>query len=197
MAKKKKINNKKFLRVDYSNILQDDNPKLREISDAVQFPLNKENDLIMKQMIDYVRSSQNPNEAKIRKLKTAVGISAIQIGHLRRLIYIRTLDEFNNPLEEFALINPIIKSLGNEKCYVEGGEGCLSVKKAYVGIVPRSFTIKLEAIDYFTDRVIEIEAKGYSAVVIQHELDHLDGILFYDRINKLDPNFKPKNAIKI
>lgn len=198
MAKERDINVKKIAkRLSYNDIIKDDNKLIREISVDVSFPLNKDDKETMHQMIDYVRSSQNEELAKKNNLKPAYGISAIQIGRNRKLIFIRIESEFGGIPEEFALINPKVIEKSTTKAYLADGEGCLSVENLHKGYVLRPYAIKIQATDFFTSREVEIEAKGLTAIVLQHEMDHLLGILYYDRINKLDPFKVEPKSIKI
>jgi peptide deformylase len=148
-------------------------------------------------MIDYVRSSQNPDEASARNLRPAYGISAIQIGHKKKLMFIRIENEFGGTPEEFALINPKIVEKSDNTAYLANGEGCLSVDEEYEGYIHRSYSVKLVATDFFTNREVEIDARGLTAIIFQHEMDHLLGIMFYDRINKLNPFNVMNKSIKI
>jgi peptide deformylase len=77
-----------------------------------------------------------------------------------------------------ALINPEVTPIGRE--IVEGWEGCLSVPDIR-GLVPRTREISVRAYDR-DGRRIELRAGGFTARVIQHETDHLDGVLFFDRM---------------
>jgi peptide deformylase len=199
MAKEKnKLKTKNMNRITMEDVIKEGSPILREISDDVALPISKEDRNTLNQMIDYVRSSQNPEEAGLRNLRASVGLSAIQLGIPKKLVYVRAINSQNIVIDEFALINPKITFKSDKTCYIEGGEGCLSVDDdKYKGNVSRHHVIKVEAIDFFTDRLVEIEAKGFTSIVLQHEIDHLHGIMFFDRINKLDSNYVPKNAIKI
>ncbi|BDV03510.1 MAG: peptide deformylase 2 [Candidatus Hepatoplasma scabrum] len=200
MAQQNKVKIKQEDRISIKNIIDDSNPKLREISFDVPYPLSKEDKLIMHQMIDYVRSSVDPNRDQNdkRELRPAYGISAIQLGYPKKMLFIHVPNEFGKEPEEFALVNPKVIQYTDKKAYLAGGEGCLSVNASHPGYVLRSYGIKIVAIDYFTDREVEIDAKGLTAVVLQHEIDHLLGILFYDRINKLQPFILiDKKAIKL
>jgi len=80
-----------------------------------------------------------------------------------------------------AIINPEITPIGDEM--IEDWEGCLSIPDIR-GRVPRARSIVVNALDRFGKR-IELEAQGYAARVIQHETDHLDGVLFFDRMKSL------------
>ncbi len=102
---------------------------------------------------------------------TGVGLAAPQIGILKQIIVIDTQDE-----EPFALINPeIITSEG----LVDSEEGCLSCPEEY-GIVKRAEKIKVKALNELGEE-IEFEAEGFLAIVLQHEIDHLKGVLFIDK----------------
>jgi len=108
-----------------------------------------------------------------------VGLAAPQIGeNLRALVVdISTKDEENNLME---LINPEIKySSGTQS----SEEGCLSIPGYYSNIT-RKKTITVEALDRNGDK-IEIQAEDLLSRVLQHEIDHLDGTLFFDKMPKL------------
>lgn len=154
--------------------------------------------MLMNQMIDYVRSSQDHNEAKDRNLRPAYGISAVQLGQPKKMMYIRIEKNQAMEPEEFALVNPRVIERSKNESALEGGEGCLSVERDVSGYVVRPSSVKIIAIDYFTEREVEIEAHGLTAIVLQHEMDHLSGVMFYDRINslapkKIDPSVKRIN----
>lgn len=102
-----------------------------------------------------------------------VGLAATQIGRLRRLIVIDP-DEETGPV---ALVNPTITWRSEEE--EVGSEGCLSLGEISVDVA-RATQITLTAHD-LQGNELEIEAQDFSARVIQHEVDHLDGILIIDR----------------
>lgn len=112
-----------------------------------------------------------------------VGLAAPQVHEGVRL-FVASLDEGDDggEPEPMALVNPEITVVEPE--LVEGWEGCLSIPDIR-GRVPRPRAIKVRAFDRNGDRV-EIQAHDYPARVIQHETDHLDGILFFDRMRSLD-----------
>ena len=103
-----------------------------------------------------------------------VGIAAPQVGILRRMVAVQRFDKESEPFEFY--INPeIVERIGEKKC---GGEGCLSVPEIR-GEVERWQIIRLRYRDeQFVEREETIE--GFTAVIFQHELDHLDGKLFID-----------------
>ena len=113
-----------------------------------------------------------------------VGLAAPQIHESLR-VFVATLDagdENDNPSDPIAIINPEITVATSE--IVEDWEGCLSIPDIR-GRVPRAREIKVRAFDRHGER-IEFQAVTFSARVIQHETDHLDGILFFDRMKSLD-----------
>jgi peptide deformylase len=103
-----------------------------------------------------------------------VGLAAPQVGSLRRLVVVRFGDEGEQVL---ALCNPRITWRSEEE--ETDSEGCLSIGEVSVD-VPRAVAIRLEAQD-IAGRPLELEPEGFPARVIQHELDHLDGVLILDR----------------
>lgn len=113
-----------------------------------------------------------------------VGLAANQIGSLERIVVIDVSEDRN---ELRHLVNPeIIERSGKKK----GEEGCLSIPN-YRDNVERSTTLKVRAQDA-TGKHFEFEADGLLAVCIQHEIDHLDGILFIDRLSRLKREFFKK-----
>lgn len=109
-----------------------------------------------------------------------VGLAGPQVGVMRRIIVVHVPGEYigeGEPDIRATLINPeIVKGHGREVAT----EGCLSIP-GWIGDVPRYDAITVKAID-LNNRDIRIKAQGYYARVIQHEVDHLDGILFVDRV---------------
>ena len=113
-----------------------------------------------------------------------VGLAAPQVHEGLRL-FVANLDhdDAGEPASEpIAIINPEITPVGSETD--EDWEGCLSIPDIR-GRVPRAREIKVKAFDRRGER-IELQAHDYSARVIQHETDHLDGILFFDRMRAFD-----------
>ena len=77
--------------------------------------------------------------------------------------------------------------------YLQGGEGCLSVDEQIDGYVVRYARITIRAYD-MDGNELKLRLKGYPAIVLQHEIDHLNGIMFYDHINQDNPFTIPENA---
>ena len=105
-----------------------------------------------------------------------IGLAATQLGRPRRVLVYRVEPE--SPLN--ALINPEIVWSGEETETLE--EGCLSLPRVLVD-VERAVYIRVRAFDEFGDELV-IEASGLEARVIQHEMDHLDGVLILDRTSR-------------
>ncbi|CCF83861.1 polypeptide deformylase [Nitrolancea hollandica Lb] len=109
-----------------------------------------------------------------------VGLAAPQVGILRRIIVVGVpagMDHEDDPAVDLALVNPeIVRASGRQV----GPEGCLSIPN-WVGDVPRWMNVTVKARD-LDDKEVRIKARGYLARVLQHEIDHLDGVLFVDRI---------------
>ena len=117
-------------------------------------------------------------------LRPGMGMAAVQIGVLKR--YIVIVQETDEGFESYIVINPKMVSNSNEMIYVEDGEGCLSVNRELEGIVPRYARCTIEGYDMEGNK-IKIRAREELAIAFQHELDHLEGKLFVDHIDKKNP----------
>jgi len=117
-----------------------------------------------------------------------IGLAATQVNFHQRIIVIDISDECNQPL---CLINPKIIEKNGE---IEGEEGCLSVPNYYES-VKRANEIKVIALNELGE-LSEIDAREMLAVCIQHEMDHLKGILFVDHLSKLKQKRLKKKAEK-
>ena len=112
---------------------------------------------------------------------TAVAIAAPQIGVSKRIFIIEDQSEDRDSLPSFVAINPKLTKLSKKTDEV--GEGCLSIPE-YYGVVKRSRNVTLRALDE-NGQLYERGAGKLLAQIIQHENDHLDGILFVDRAIKV------------
>ncbi|MBR5341290.1 MAG: peptide deformylase [Erysipelotrichaceae bacterium] len=180
--------------INNETIIKDDNELIRRKSADVSLPVSDEDRALLMDMLKYVDNSTVPEIAEKENLRPAVGISAIQVGVPKKMTAIIIKDEDGNKTCEYALVNPKIISNSVEKACLESGEGCLSVADAHEGFVYRSARVKVKAYDILQEKEILIKADGYLAIVLQHELDHFKGILFYDHINRKDPFHKEANA---
>lgn len=131
---------------------------------------------IVKDLFDTLDSTENPG----------VGMAAPQIGVSKRIIvfgYKGDVDEGGNVRDQvprMALINPEIQKCSQEK--IEMDEGCFSVPLTF-GPVVRPKKIKLTALDAKGNK-IKLNVSGYTARVIQHEIDHLNGVIFTDLVTE-------------
>ncbi len=176
------------------DIVREGHPALRNKSVDVQLPLSNEDKQILDDMMIYLKNSQDEDLAKKYNLRAGVGIAAPQIGINKNLFVTRF--EFEDKHYHYKFVNPKIISHSVELAYLAGGEGCLSVDREVEGYVVRNARVTVRAFNENSEP-IKIRFKGYPAIVIQHEIDHLNGIMFYDHINKDNPFFKPDNAIEI
>ncbi len=119
-----------------------------------------------------------------------IGLAAPQVGESMRL-FIVDLTLNKEPGKKLVLINPVIKEVEGKEV---GEEGCLSVPGVSEN-VERDYKVLLKAIN-LDEKEIEIEAEGLLSRVFQHEIDHLDGVLFVDRLSYLKKKFAVKKAKK-
>lgn len=177
------------------NIVRDGHPALREPAEPVELPPTDADKQQLADMIEFVKNSQNPELAEKYKLRPGVGLAAPQINIKKRMIAVHAEDA-SGKLYSYALFNPKIVSHSVEKSYLTSGEGCLSVDEAIPGYVPRYARIRVKGTTLEGEN-IDIRLKGFPAIVFQHEIDHLNGVMFYDHIDKENPFKEPENAIAI
>lgn len=167
-------------------ILNDSQNILHEVCDEVSLPLSNEDEKILFEMLDYLKKSQDDKYAEKHHIRSGVGLAAPQIG-LKKRMYVVYYQNEDGKIIEYALVNPRIISNSTKLCALSGGEGCLSVKEDRKGYVYRYYKVTIKAYNMLVKKEVVITARGYDAIVLQHELDHLNGIVYYDRINKMDP----------
>ncbi len=177
-----------------SDILDDRKSNvLRKKSNEVTFPMEESDITLINNMIMYLRNSQDEEYAEKNNIRAGMGLSAVQLGVLKRFFVISYKKE-DGTFEEYKVVNPKIISHSEEQVYVEEGEGCLSINRYVEGIVPRFARVSIEYFDEYGNRKT-IRVREEIAVAFQHEIDHLDGILFPDRIDKKDP-FKNQDNMR-
>ena len=148
-------------------ILTEPNKLLRQISQPVEKVGELEREL-MNDMLETMYSAKG------------IGLAAIQIGVPKRIIVMDLSKEENKKLPMY-FVNPLITEKNNEKTTYE--EGCLSVPNQFAEI-DRPSKCKVEYLD-FNGNKQTLQAEGLLATCIQHEMDHLEGILFIDYLSKL------------
>jgi peptide deformylase len=169
-------------------IVFDPHPILRKRALPVSVPLNQQDRDILESLLTYIELSQDKKFAEKYKIREGVGLAAPQIGISKRLLAVSYGDKPNRI--RYALANPVVIKNSVKKIAIPTGEGCLSIKVPIDGYVYRSQKISVKAYDLLSDDEVIIDAVGFDAIVLQHEIDHLNGILYYDHINKTDPFFE-------
>ena len=159
-------------------ILTEPNKILRQVSRPVE-SVSKEEQILMDDMLETMYAANG------------IGLAAIQIGVPKRIIVMDlSRDEKNKEPRYF--VNPIIKNKNSDKATYE--EGCLSVPNQFAEI-DRPSTCVVEYLDYDGKKQI-LNAEGLLATCIQHEMDHLEGILFIDYLSKLKKSMILKKLSK-
>ena len=185
------------MKYNNNNIVTDTGELIREKSEKVTLPLNAEDRATLESLYKYVLDSTDPVLSEEENLSPAVGIAAIQVGIKKKMIAVVIRGEDDEIIYQYALANPRIVSHSIEEVYLAGGEGCLSVPEMHQGYVYRHRRVKVKGYDMLTDKNVEIKASDYLAIVLQHEIDHFNGILYYDRINKENPFYEKEGAHRI
>ena len=159
-------------------ILTEPNKILRQISKPVD-RVGKEEQKLMDDMLETMYAAHG------------IGLAAIQIGIPKRIIVldISRNEEKKNPM---YFINPVIQNKDSQKATYE--EGCLSVPNQFAEI-DRPKTCRVEYLDYYGKKSF-LDAEGLLATCIQHEMDHLEGILFIDYLSKLKKSMIIKKLSK-
>ena len=115
-----------------------------------------------------------------RPHEIAVALAAVQIDRLYRIVIVRVDFDNKEDRDFITLINPEIVKYEGE--VVTEHEGCLSVKDVY-GAVPRHTKVRVKAVDE-EGREVRLKVEGFTARVLQHEIDHTNGIVFVDHIDQ-------------
>ena len=175
------------------DILDEKDKRLRQVSKEVEFPLTKKDKELIDEMLEYLHNSQIDELAEKYDLRPGMGLSAIQLGVAKR--YFVVVHEYEEgKFDNYVIINPKIISNSVEKIYVTDGEGCLSVNRPVPGIIPRYARVTIEGYD-MEGRKIHVRAREDLAICFQHEMDHLNGIIFVDHIDPKNP-FKGKDEMR-
>lgn len=176
-----------------SDILDEKCKILHQVSEEVTFPMSESDKKMIDEMIEHLTLSQIPEKAEELNLRPGMGMAAVQVGILKRF-FVVVYEYEEQKFETYVLVNPKIVSESNEMIYVEEGEGCLSVNRPTEGIVPRHARVTMEGFDQ-EGNPVRYRAREDLAVAFQHEYDHLNGILFTDKIDKKNP-FKDQDKMR-
>ncbi|XMB87043.1 peptide deformylase [Mycoplasmatota bacterium WC44] len=176
-------------------IIKEGNPLLKRKAVEVKLPLSDEDKMTITFMMQHLIKSQIPEIAEAEGIQPGVGIAAPQIGVSKRMFCIYTTD-LNDKLHKYAFINPVVQEKSEEMIYLPDGEGCLSVDREVPGIVLRHKEIKVNTLVYDIEKKITkkmtLKLTNLLSIIFQHEFDHLEGILYVDRVQ--DTDNIPKNA---
>ena len=176
------------------NILDEKDKRLRQISKDATFPLSKNDIILIEKAIQELTYSQIEKYATKYNLRPGMGLAFPQLGLDKRIIIIvHEVEE--GVFDEYVFVNPKIVSYSEEMIAADAGEGCLSVNRDVEGHVPRHARVTVEGYDIDGNK-IKVRAREELSIAFQHEIDHLNGILFYDRINKDKPFFN-ENEIRL
>ncbi|MCZ2258929.1 peptide deformylase [Sporosarcina sp. G11-34] len=167
------------------DIVREGHPSLRKKAKEVKFPLSTDDRKIAEDLLQYLKNSHDPDFVEKYKLRAGIGIAAPQINSSKRIFALHITESEGNPIS-FIAINPKIVSHSVERTYLTAGEGCLSVDRNVQGYVPRYTRITIKAFD-LEGNEFKKRLKGVASIAFQHELDHLNGVMFYDHIDMNDP----------
>lgn len=183
-------------RLTNKDLVTNPNPILRKRLTKVEFPLTKELKDTLVLMRQYVVDSYDEELVEKYDLTPSVGIAANQVGVDARMCVVYIEDEDGEAYVDLTMINPVILSSSAEQSFIESGEGCLSVPERPEGYVYRARKIKLRYFDIEGTKH-EIELDEFESIAVQHEIDHLNGILYADKINSNNPFEKRNDAYQI
>ncbi|WP_054690631.1 peptide deformylase [Fructilactobacillus florum] len=173
------------------DITRDGNPILRQQSETVPYPLSAEDRKLGQKMMQYLEISQDPEQCEKYQLRAGVGLAAPQVGVGKLMAAVLTPPDEDDPEQispfKAIMVNPVIVSSSVQQAALTVGEGCLSVDKEFPGYVPRSDRITVHYQD-LDGAEHQVRLKHYPAIIVQHEIDHLHGTLFYDHIDKNQPS---------
>lgn len=176
------------------DIIREGHPNLTKKSKPVRLPVSQIDKQIGLNLLKYCVVSQNETLNEAFNLRPGVGLSAVQVNILKRMFAVH-LEDLDGEMFSFIIVNPEIIQKSKEMIYLNGGEGCLSIDRKTEGLTPRYKTIKVKGhfYDSKSDRFIvkTMTLTGFPAIVFQHEYDHLDGILYIDKLYESLPNAKP------
>lgn len=167
------------------DILDEKDKRVRAKNTDLTFPLTEEVKKMIHDMLEHLYLSQIEEQAKKFHLRPGMGLAGPQVG-MNKNFFVVCHEEKENVFKNYVLINPKLISHSEELIYSGGGEGCLSVNRDVDGIVPRYARVTFEGYDIDGNK-IKIRAREELSIAFQHEMDHLNGILFFDRIDPKNP----------
>lgn len=165
----------------YKDILDEKHKILHTKSKPVTFPLSADIIKLADDMKDYLYNSQKPEVCDKYNLRPGMGLSPVQLGKPLRFFVI-VFEKEEGLFDEYEIFNPEIVSVSDEEIFVYEGEGCLSVNRPTDGPVLRHARCTFKGKDR-NGNDTKIRVREEVAIAFQHELDHLNGILFTDKID--------------
>lgn len=180
--------------INMIDILDEKDKRLHKPSEEVVFPLSKKDLKLIDDMLEHLVNSQIEEISKKYDLRPGMGLAAIQLGVNKRYFVIAHEQE-DKSFNRYVVVNPKIISHSEELIYAGGGEGCLSVNREVEGIVPRYARITIEYMDS-DGNIKSLRAREELSIAVQHEIDHLNGIIFTDKIDENDP-FKNEEKMRM
>lgn len=180
--------------INMDDIIREGNPTLRAVAQDVTFPLSDEEIILGEKMLQFLKNSQDPVTAEKMGLRGGVGLAAPQLDISKRIIAVlvpNPEDKDGNPPEEAyslqeVMYNPCVVAHSVQDAALADGEGCLSVDRVVEGYVVRHARVTVEYFDKNGEKH-RVKLKGYNSIVVQHEIDHTNGIMFYDHIDPKNP----------
>lgn len=172
--------------ITMDDIVRDYHPTLRAQAEKITFPVSDETRILADDMIEFIKNSQDPEISTQYDLRPGVGVAAPQLNIPIQMFAVHIpVEEDEEPISK-VMINPRIVRHSVKQTALPDGEGCLSIDDVYEGLVPRHKRITVEYYDIDGEKHTE-KFRGYPSIVVQHEMDHLSGVLFYDHINEDNP----------
>ena len=155
-------------------IVKDNAKSIREKSVEVK-EITPEIINLVNDMAEYLKLTQDKDFSDKHHLREGVGLAAPQIGKNIRALVVYYEDENEDgttKIIDHRLINPRIISESVKQVYLSNGEGCLSVDGEHEGYVYRNYKILVKAYEVKEGKEIVVTARGFEAIVLQHEIDH-------------------------
>ncbi len=176
-----------------NQILDESDKHLRLKNEDVVFPLSKKEKKLIHDMLEHLRLSQIEEYAEKYNLRPGMGLAAPQVG-INKRFFVVCYEEEEGVFKDYVIVNPTIVSHSEELIYSSGGEGCLSVNREVEGIVPRYARITMSGFDE-DGNPVRYRGREELSIAFQHEYDHLEGILFIDKIDPQNP-FKDADKMR-
>ncbi|MBQ2873414.1 MAG: peptide deformylase [Bacilli bacterium] len=175
------------------DILDEKDRHLRDKNIDVEFPLDEDTKKLINDMLEHLYYSQIEEYSEKYDLRPGMGLAAPQLG-INKRFFVVCHEETENNFKNYILINPKMISHSEELIYASEGEGCLSVNRDVEGIVPRYARVTFTGYN-LDGKEVKYRAREELSIAFQHEMDHLNGILFVDHIDPKNP-YKNKDYMR-